>query len=153
MAEPLQVLVTITSNPERLEQIAEGVSRVSEETGHPLSLTTCTDREEVLTALPGAEVLLTYRFDTELCEAARQLRWIHFGAAGVEHSLFPELVESDVVLSASKGIHGDVMAEFALMAILGLATGLPREDQRLRQRHHYHRDRRCYRCHLDHQYE
>ncbi len=125
MGETLQVLVTITSNPKRLEQIREGMSAVSEETGRPLSPTTCTDRDDVLAALPGAEVLLTYRFDPELHAAADRLRWIHFGAAGVEHSLFPELLDSDVVISASKGMHGDVMAEFALMAILGLATGLP----------------------------
>ena len=125
MDEPLPVLVTITSNPERLDQIEKGVSAVSEETGRPLSLTTCTDREEVLAALPGVEVLLSYRLDPELFAAASSLRWIHFGAAGVEHSLFPELLDSEVLISASKGIHGDVMAEFALMAILGLATGLP----------------------------
>jgi phosphoglycerate dehydrogenase-like enzyme len=123
--EPLQLLVTITSNPKRLEQLEEGVSAVSEETGHPLALATCTDREGMLAAMPGAEILLSYRIDPELFEAASRLRWIHFGAAGVEHSLFPELVDSDVVTSASKGIHSDVMAEFALMAILGLATGLP----------------------------
>lgn len=125
VAEPLQVLVTITSNPERVEQIRKGVSEVSATGGRPVSLTAVTDRDEVKAALATAEVLLTYRIDPELFAAAVRLRWIHFGAAGVDHSLFPELLESGVLLTTSKGIHTDVMAEFALMAVLGLATGLP----------------------------
>ena len=126
MADPTQILATITSNPARLEQLREGVAAISERTGHPLSVTTVTRRHDVLSAIPGAEVLLTYRYDPELHVGARRLKWIHFGAAGVDHSIFPELLTSDLAITLSKGIHADVMAEFAMMAILGLAVGLPR---------------------------
>jgi phosphoglycerate dehydrogenase-like enzyme len=152
VADPLSVLVTITSNPERVEQIRRGVSEVSDATGRPIALTTATGRESVLEALPGADVLVTYRLDEEQFAAARGVKWVHFGAAGVDHSLFPEFLESDVLITTGKGIHADVMAEFALMAILGLAVDLPGIadaqhrrawiGKQLRPRHHSVRGRK-----------
>ncbi len=152
MADPLAVLVTITSNPERLEQIQRGVSEVSEETGCPIALTTTTRRENVMEALPAAEVLVTYRLDEQQFATAPNLKWVHFGAAGVDHSLFPAFLESDVLITTGKGIHAEIMAEYALMAILGLAVDLPgiAEAQhrkawisrQLRPRHHSVRGRR-----------
>lgn len=125
MGETLHILSTITSNPRRLEELERGVSAVSERSGHPVSLSCSRDEEEILARLPEADILLTYRLSPEQYRAARRLQWIHFGAAGVDHSLFDALLDSDVVLSTSKGIHADVMGEYAVMALIALACGLP----------------------------
>ncbi len=134
VAEPLSVLSSITSNPDRLEELEEGVQDVSRRTGCPLTLTAIRDPDEIIAAMAGARVLLTYRLSPEQWAAGRHLKWIHFGGAGIEHSLFPELLESDVLITTSKGMHGDVMAEYALMAILALAVGLPQSVDAARRR-------------------
>ena len=131
--EPLSVLSAITANPYRIEELEKGVSEVSRRTGYPLNLTTTRDPDEILTALASTHILLTYRLSVEEWAACARLEWIHFGAAGIEHSIFPELLNSAVQITTSKGMHGDVMAEYALMAILALATGLPHSVDAARQ--------------------
>jgi phosphoglycerate dehydrogenase-like enzyme len=56
-------------------------------------------------------------------EEPRRLRWIHSGSAGVRSLLHPELVESDVVLTNSAGVHAPPMAEAAIGMILHFARG------------------------------
>lgn len=57
--------------------------------------------------------------------AARSLRWVHSPAAGVGNMLFPELVRSDVLLSNSRGVSADPIAEHVLALTLALFRKLP----------------------------
>jgi phosphoglycerate dehydrogenase-like enzyme len=54
------------------------------------------------------------------------LRWIHFRFAGVDGSLFPELVNSDIVVTNGRGVYSATLGEFALAAILYFAKDIPR---------------------------
>ena len=54
------------------------------------------------------------------------LRWVHSRWAGLDSLLFPELVNSDVVLTNGKGVFSQSLGEFALTAILYFAKDLPR---------------------------
>jgi len=56
-----------------------------------------------------------------LAKAAR-LRWFHSPAAGVEGYLFPEMVQSPVVLTNSKGVYSIFIAELAMGHLLALTT-------------------------------
>lgn len=125
MAKALRILSTITSNPDRVEELRRGVTDLSERHGRPLQLDTTDLPGQQSRPLGDVEVLLTYRFSPEQLAAAPRLQWIHFGAAGVDHSLFPALLDSRIQLTTSKGIHGEVMGEYAVMALIGLAAGLP----------------------------
>lgn len=55
-----------------------------------------------------------------------RLRWIHFRFAGLDGHLFPELVDSDVVLTNGRGVYSATLGEFALVAILYFAKDIPR---------------------------
>ena len=81
-------------------------------------------------AAPRAEALLAWSSDRATLEqvfaAAPRLRWVHSWAAGVEWLLFPALVERDVVLTNTRGVYGDSLAEFALAAMLYFAKDLAR---------------------------
>ncbi len=55
-----------------------------------------------------------------------RLRWIHSRSAGLEQSLFPELVESDVILTNGSGVFSPSLGEFALAAILYFAKDFRR---------------------------
>jgi len=76
-------------------------------------------------ALPDAHVIFG-SFTREDLSAAPQLRWIQWGAAGVEGILWPELVQSPVVLTNMQRIYAPVISETAIALMLALARGLPR---------------------------
>lgn len=56
----------------------------------------------------------------------KNLRWIHSRFAGVDHMLFPKLINSDVVLTNARGVYSAPLGEFALAAILYFAKDIPR---------------------------
>jgi phosphoglycerate dehydrogenase-like enzyme len=62
----------------------------------------------------------------QLWPRAGRLRWVHSLAAGVEGLLFPELVDSPVVLTNARGVFRRSLAEFAIGAALFFAKGLRR---------------------------
>jgi phosphoglycerate dehydrogenase-like enzyme len=54
------------------------------------------------------------------------VRWVHSRSAGLERTLFPELVASDVVMTNGSGVFSPSLGEFALAAILYFAKDLRR---------------------------
>ena len=62
----------------------------------------------------------------ELFAKAQKLRWVQNLGAGVEGSLFPEFVASDVILISEKGIVGTHLAEQAFALLLALTRGIKR---------------------------
>jgi phosphoglycerate dehydrogenase-like enzyme len=58
-----------------------------------------------------------------ICE---KLRWVHSRAAGLDNLLFPELVESQVLLSNGRGVFSASLGEFVLAAILYFAKDFRR---------------------------
>lgn len=74
--------------------------------------------------LPDAEIVAGSVPEQDFADA-RHLRWIHSWAAGVDRELFPALVESDVVVTCSKGNGGIPLAEHVIALMLMLARDLP----------------------------
>jgi phosphoglycerate dehydrogenase-like enzyme len=87
------------------------------------------DRSQLAAALPGATVLFVWDFfSTALRDAwpaADRLRWVHVASAGVDRLLFPELVESPVVVTNSRGVFDRPIAEYVLGLVLAVAKDLP----------------------------
>ena len=54
------------------------------------------------------------------------VRWIHSRSAGLEQTLFPELIESEVILTNGSGVFSPSLGEFALAAILYFAKDFRR---------------------------
>jgi phosphoglycerate dehydrogenase-like enzyme len=71
---------------------------------------------------------------------AGDVRWIQAASAGVDGLLFPDLVESDVVLTNARGIFDDAIAEYVLGLLLMLAKGMPGVVDRQRRSEWKHRD-------------
>jgi phosphoglycerate dehydrogenase-like enzyme len=82
------------------------------------------DREGVDALLPEADVVLGPGVRERNFARARRLRWIHTPSAGVDHLLFPALVESEVTLTNSRGVHDDTMAEHTIAVMLAFARKL-----------------------------
>jgi phosphoglycerate dehydrogenase-like enzyme len=60
------------------------------------------------------------------------LKWIHSSSAGLEHLLFPALVDSDVTLTNAKGVYSHSLAEFALLGMKWFAMDVPKLLQQKR---------------------
>jgi phosphoglycerate dehydrogenase-like enzyme len=82
----------------------------------------CVQAAEDATAIllwSGARKLLR-----EVFSICRKVRWIHSRAAGLDSLLFPELVDSPILLTNGSGVFSASLGEFVLAAILYFAKDL-----------------------------
>ncbi|MEN3039213.1 MAG: D-2-hydroxyacid dehydrogenase, partial [Candidatus Kryptonium sp.] len=77
------------------------------------------EKKEIESVIENVEIIFG-DFKREHFLKAKSLRWIHLGYAGVDMILYPEVVNSDVILTCSKGIHQFHMTEFLFGMILTL---------------------------------
>lgn len=86
--------------------------------------------EVFATVADGASVILSWSGPAsllrELFRKCANVRWIHTRAAGVERIVFPELIESSVIVTNGTGIFSSSLGEFVLAAILYFAKDLRR---------------------------
>ena len=75
--------------------------------------------------LRDAEIIFTISLRPEQLALARALRWIHAPTAAVHQFMFPELIDSDIVLTNSREVHGPVVAEHVMALIFALAKKIP----------------------------
>lgn len=92
--------------------------------------TVCGDVATCAQAAKDAAVILQWSGTRELLRAlfgmCKKVRWIHSKAAGLDNLLFPELVESEVLLTNGRGVFSMSLGEFVLAAILYFAKDLRR---------------------------
>ncbi len=89
--------------------------------------------------LRDAEIVIAWSLRPEQFKVATKLRWIHSPAAAVHQLMFPELINSDVILTNSREVHGPVVAEHVIALIFALAKRLPQAVQ-LQQNHIWAQD-------------
>lgn len=86
------------------------------------------DKEAALSVMGSVDVIVTFgsMLSSPLLASASQLKWVHSLGTGVDGICDnPELADS-VVVTATRGIHGPVMAEMAFCMMLALSRDLPR---------------------------
>lgn len=80
--------------------------------------------DEVMNAIREAEVYYGFGIPRLLFVEAGKLRWVHSAAAGVGTALHPEMMNSNVVLTNSAGIHAIPIAEYVVGCVLHFLRGL-----------------------------
>ncbi len=84
---------------------------------------------DVQAHLADCDVVFHYGLPRDALSAnwalAERLRWVHVGGVGVDWTLFPELVESEVLLTNSRGVFDTTLPEYLLALMLALAKDLP----------------------------
>lgn len=55
----------------------------------------------------------------------RRLKWIQSSAAGVDHCLTPEVIDSEIVVTSASGVLADQVAEQTFALLFGLVRSLP----------------------------
>ena len=81
------------------------------------------DVEAIRRLLPEADVAFTPRVDRDIFPRLTRLRWIQAPAAGVGHLLYPEMIDSPVVITSARGIRAAAIAEH----VLGVSIALTRK--------------------------
>src|SRR5262249_7384462 len=74
--------------------------------------------------LRDAEVIFTLSLRPDQFKAAKKLKWIHCPAAAVHLLIFPELLNSEVLLTNSTQVHGATVAEQVIAMVLALSKNL-----------------------------
>ncbi len=93
------------------------------DTSPNVGLKVCGSPEEFRREVADAHIVYG-DFSQEDLRAAKQLKWIQYTAAGVEHILWPELVESPIVLTNMQRMYSPTISETAIGFMLTLARGL-----------------------------
>jgi phosphoglycerate dehydrogenase-like enzyme len=83
------------------------------------------DDDETLAVIGEAEIAFMGQISREQLAAASALRWIHSPAAGVGGMLFSEMLASPVVITNSRAMSADSIAEHVLAVILAIFRRLP----------------------------
>lgn len=76
-----------------------------------------TDRDALRARIDEPDVVAG-RLDAGMLAAAKQLKWVQSWAAGPDEALYPEMVESPVLLTSCKGNGAIPLAEHALLLML-----------------------------------
>ena len=78
--------------------------------------------EDLDSELPEAEIVFTWeksgKWLPERWHQATNLKWLQSSSAGVELLLFPEMVESSVVLTNGQGLYAEPLGEFVMFCVL-----------------------------------
>src|SRR5262250_300656 len=86
--------------------------------------------EDFAKAAAEAEIIFNWSASLPLLRdvflISPRLSWIHSRSAGLEQSLFPELIESEVELTNGSGVFSPSLGEFSLAAILYFAKDFRR---------------------------
>lgn len=109
MNEPLVVLVFATLEPDHIAQIERVDPRVR--------VVTATDLGRALEVAAQAEVMVGWNVPREAVQRAGRLRWIHSTAAGVDQLLHPEVLEREIVITSSSGIHQPLVEHVFALAL------------------------------------
>jgi len=102
---------------------AEGVRRIAHALPHDevVDARSADDRRR---EFPAADVLVATRISAEEFKSTTRLKWIHSTAVGVGGLLPPEVVDSPVTITNSRGVHSEAIAEHAIALMLALRRRL-----------------------------
>src|SRR5271165_1776526 len=98
-----------------------------------VSIVLLPDYKRVDEEIVDAEIVIAWSIRPEQIVAAKKLRWIHSPAAAVHQLIFPELVNSEIILTNAHEVHGPVVAEHVIALIFALAKKIP-QAVRLQQK-------------------
>ncbi|TYB93223.1 MAG: D-2-hydroxyacid dehydrogenase [Kosmotoga sp.] len=84
------------------------------------------NKNELSDEIVDADIFFGFKLGRKLFLKARRLKWIHFSSAGVDHSLYKELIKSEVIITSAKGIHGPNIAEHVLSFLLYFSKSFDR---------------------------
>ena len=129
-----KLLVNVTRD-KRVHEILERTIVSDKKVSRLFERVYASGRDELLRNIDTADVLLSFAVNEATITKAKKLKWIQFASAGVEKSLNPTLLATNIKLTCCRGMHADSIAEYIMMQILAFAKKLPRAFNFQREHH------------------
>lgn len=114
----MKVLISYNPGAEFIETVKESLLK-----DEKAKVVTISPPSEMSTEISEAEVIFG-GISRQLFLAAKKLKWIQTASVGVDGLLFPELVESDVIVTNTRGIRDVAMANHVFAMILAFSRRL-----------------------------
>lgn len=84
----------------------------------------CTNKAEMEKQIEDADILITFRFNMEMLEKAKKVKWIQALSAGIDNYPLDEINKRGIILTNGRGIHKIHMAEYAIAVMIMLARNI-----------------------------
>lgn len=104
------------------------MARIREVAGPDAKITLAGSAKEAADVMEDVEVILG-TITPEMFKRAKKLTWVHAITSGADSYLFPEMVNSEVMLSGDKGLVGSHLADHTFALLLSLTRRLARAVQ------------------------
>jgi len=121
--QKIKVAVALTKREKDFQAFHQAVF-TSKRLREKVDLIRSENKEHMRRIIPDVEILVCFSVEKDTFLSAKKLKWIHVAYVGVNTFLFPELLKSKVLLTSSRGIHGDTVSDHAMAMILSFAKGL-----------------------------
>lgn len=102
--------------------------RIRETAGADVRITVAKSAAQAIDAMDDVEVILGV-ITPAMFARAKKLTWVHAITSGADSYLFPEMVNSEVMLSGDKGLVGTHLADHTFALLLSLTRRLARAVQ------------------------
>lgn len=115
----MRIVLCYPIEPRHLEQIRAAAP------GHEI---VDAGQERIAAELPNADIFCGHaKVPVPWKEVVKQerLKWIQSSAAGLDHCLTPEVIDSEIIVTSASGLFADQVAEQTLALLLGCLRGLP----------------------------
>ena len=104
------------------------LARIRETAGPGVRITVAKSAAEATAAMEDVEIILG-TITPEMFARAKKLTWVHAITSGADSYLFPQMVQSEVMLSGDKGLVGTHLADHTFALLLSLTRRLARAVQ------------------------
>lgn len=133
----MKVVAWMAHYKESQEMVGDYIERVAGCLGgHEFVI--CLDQDSIRREIVDADALVCWRMTPEVLTYAKRLRWVQFGSTGIDHSTFPELLASGVILTTMRGVHAAPVAEHVMALMLAMTRRLDLA-MRLQTEHRFER--------------
>lgn len=115
----MRIVLCYPIEPKHLEQLRAAAP------GHEI---VDAGQERIAAELPNADIFCGHaKVPVPWPAVVKQgrLKWIQSSAAGLDHCLTQEVIDSDIVVTSASGLFADQVAEQTLALLLGFLRGLP----------------------------
>src|SRR2546426_6254925 len=83
------------------------------------------DYDRIGEELPDTDIFVGYSLRAPQLPHAKKLKWLHSTAAGVAQLTYPELRDSEILVTNPRGVFSVPMAEHAMGMLISLARNFP----------------------------
>jgi len=121
--EKIKIAVALTEHKRDYEIFSREVLS-SKTVRNRVHLIPSDNKEHLRQIIPRIEILVCFSLDRNTFLLAEKLKWIHGAYVGIDKLLLLEVLKSKVLLTSSRGIHGDTVSDHIMAMILAFAKGL-----------------------------